>query len=185
MKKQKDKIALRITAAVMAVFFVGMIVFAVSIYLLYPVKYKNEINKYSAEYGFERRLIYAVVKTESGFDKDAESGAGASGLMQLMPSTADFIADKTGCGEISGADLFVPEINIKLGCAYLRYLADKFGDKKLALYAYNAGEGNVAAWLINPEYSNDGKSLYKIPFKETEQYYIKVARAEKIYGYIT
>ena len=184
MKKRVSKIVLRLTAAFTALFFLGTAVFAVCIKLVYPVKYKNEVDKYSAEYGFGSRLIFAVIRTESGFDKDARSGAGALGLMQLMPLTAEFIADKKDFDVIKDGDLFVPEINIKLGCAYLRYLADKFGNMRLALYAYNAGEGNVAAWLINPEYSKDGKSLYKIPFKETERYYIRVARAERIYKYI-
>ena len=184
MKERGSKIALRATAAFMAVFFLGTIIFAVCIKLAYPVRFKNETIKYAAEYGFDSRLILAVIKTESGFNKDAKSGAGALGLMQLLPSTADFIADKIEYGKLKDGDLFVPEINIKLGCAYLRYLADKFGVLRLALYAYNAGEGNVASWLINPEYSRDGESLYKIPFKETENYYIKVSRAERIYKFI-
>ena len=175
---------MRLTAALMAALFIGMGIFASCLKIMYPVKYRGEITECAAEYGFDFCLILAVVKAESGFDPSAKSAAGAIGLMQLMPATADFIADKTGFGDITVADLYKPETNILLGCAYLRYLADKFGDIKLALYAYNAGEGNVAAWLIDPRFSRDGKSLYKIPFKETARYHKRVARAEKVYRFI-
>jgi len=152
--------------------------------ILYPEKYKEEVNEYAAQYGFSPALIFAVIRTESDFDAAAVSRAGAAGLMQLMPATAAFTAGKIGMAGFEISGLYNPAINIRLGCAYLRYLADKFADMRLALYAYNAGEGNVAAWLINPDYSRDGKTLYKIPFKETRQYYKRVASAERIYKLI-
>ena len=171
----------KITAAVCA----GLVFAAAAFFFgargLYPWKYGAEISKYAAQYGFAPELIFAVVKTESGFDRFAVSGAGASGLMQLMPATAEFISEKEGFDGFKTGGLFDAETNICLGCAYLRYLADKFGDIRLALCAYNAGEGNVAAWLIDSRYSSAGKPLYKIPFKETERYYKKVVRAEKRY----
>ena len=184
--KKKSKLALWVAAAVTAAVFIGMTGFAVCIKIMYPVKYRAEIGRYAGEYGFEPYLILAVIKTESGFDTNAKSGAGAVGLMQLMPATARFIADKAEIfeGDIGEADLYDPDVNIRLGCAYLRYLMCRFGNLRLCLCAYNAGEGNVAAWLIDPRYSTDGKSLYKIPFKETEKYYKRVERGQRIYGYI-
>ena len=184
MKRRKSRLALRLTAAFLAALFIGIGVFAACVKIIYPVKYRAEVDEYAAGYGLDSRLVLAVIKTESGFDPDAESAAGAVGLMQLMPATAEFIADKAGIGDIDGESLRKPEINIRLGCAYLRYLMNRFGDMRLCLCAYNAGEGSVAAWLINPDCSRDGKSLYKIPFKETEKYYNRVTRAEKVYRFI-
>ena len=182
--KKNSRIWLRITAAFMAALFIGMGIFASCLKIMYPVKYRGEIDEYAAAYGFYPCFILAVIKTESGFDPNAKSAAGAIGLMQLMPATADFIADKADIGGIGDEDLYRPEANIRLGCAYLRYLMGRFGDMRLCICAYNAGEGNVAAWLINPDCSKDGKSLYKIPFKETERYCNRVMRAEKVYRYI-
>ena len=173
--------ALIIMAAVLI--FTAAAVF-ISLKIFYPVKYRAEVNAYAKSFGFPPALIFAVIRTESGFDDKAVSGVGAMGLMQLMPQTAAFISEKAGYSDFETKDLYEPSVNILLGCAYLRYLADKFGDTELTLYAYNAGEGNVAAWLINPEFSKDGKTLYKIPFKETERYYKKVIRAKKVYGFI-
>lgn len=177
-KRRKIVIALLAIASLLAVSAAGVF-FGLKIY--YPVKYKNEVVKYSAEYGFAPELIMAVIHTESGFDTDALSGAGAMGLMQVMPATALYVCEISGIDDFHIYDLYDPDVNIKIGCAYLKYLADKYEDIQLALYAYNAGEGNVNLWLMNPDYSAGGKTLYRVPFKETEQYYIKIMRARKYY----
>ena len=91
-------------------------------------------------------LIAGVIYTESRF-RDATSHAGAKGLMQLMPETADYIARKSGGTRFERADLATPQINIAYGTWYLRYLLDKYeGNTILTLAAYNAGEGKVDQW---------------------------------------
>ncbi|MBO4594897.1 MAG: lytic transglycosylase domain-containing protein [Clostridia bacterium] len=149
----------------------------------YPLKYKDEIIGYADYYGFDRALIFSLVKTESGFNEKAVSGKGAKGLMQLTDSTAEYVALKKGETEY---DIFRPETNLDFGCFYLRYLFLEFADIETALCAYNAGEGRVREWLNDEEYSKDGTSLDKIPFEETENYLKKIRESlfkyKKLYG---
>ena len=105
--------------------------------ILYPLDYKDSIKKYAAERNLRPNFIAAVIFTESRFHKDSVSGAGAVGLMQLMPGTAASIAAEMG--EPMG-NLHDPDTNIKYGTWYLRGLMDKFNnDVDLVLAAYNAG----------------------------------------------
>lgn len=178
------KLAYRIAAAASALIVIAAAVAFFCLKTLYPVKYRAEVNQYAGEYGFKPQLILAVIRTESGFDPKAVSSAGAVGLMQIMPLTGTFMSGRAGMQDFNAESLYEPQVNILLGCAYLRYLYGRFGgDKRLALYAYNAGEGNVAAWLLDPKLSNDGKTLSEAPFKETQRYYEKVTGAEKIYSF--
>ena len=185
-KKQIKKRAVIIKTA--AITITAVIVLAVSsvciIRAVCPVKYRDEVYKYSAKHRLEPEFIFAVIKTESGFKANAESDAGAIGLMQVMPETAAYIAGINGIEGFNTRDLYNAEMNIMIGCAYIRYLLDKFIDVKTAAAAYNAGEGNVAAWLMRGEYSVDGKTLKKIPFKETEQYIKKIDIYMGIYKHI-
>ena len=105
--------------------------------ILYPLDYKDEIKKYAVERNLRPNFICALIFTESRFHKNSVSGAGAVGLMQLMPGTAAGVAAEMG--EPMG-NLHDPETNIKYGTWYLRGLMDKFnGDVDLVLAAYNAG----------------------------------------------
>lgn len=144
--------------------------FVIFNFVLYPVKFDNYVNKYSKEYSLEPALVYAVIKTESSFNDKAKSSAGAMGLMQIMPSTAKFIAEDLGLENYNNDQLFEPETNIQFGCYYLRYLFDKFKDIEVVICAYNAGEGAVKSWL-----DDNGKLIKdKINFSETKNYYNKV-----------
>ena len=100
--------------------------------------------------------------------------------MQLLPTTAEFVANKFGI-EFEDKNLFDAPKNIEIGCRYLKYLFDKFGDKKTVLFAYNSGEGNVVTWLKIEDYSQDGKTLTTCPYAETNNYVQKVLEAEKHY----
>ncbi len=178
----RKKAVITTVSIVSAVAFVTLL----SVFLLkavFPVRYREAVLKYSAEAGLEPRFVFAVIKTESSFDPDAISNAGAIGLMQLMPATAAFIAQKNGL-EFNVYELYNPERNIMIGCTYLKYLIARFGDKQTAMCAYNAGEGNVAAWLNDARYSGDGKTLFAVPFAETGNYIKRVNFAEKIYKYV-
>ena len=96
-------------------------------------------------------LIAAVIYAESKF-VDSTSSAGALGLMQLLPSTAHFIAERSGGTAFTTEDLSTPEINIAYGSWYLRYLLDRYdGDEVLALAAYNGGMGNVDRWVADAQ----------------------------------
>ena len=141
--------------------------------IFYQREFTEYVTKYSNEFDVPEALIYAVIRTESGFDPEARSSVGAIGLMQLMPDTLDWLSrlldEEAPTGEITD-----PETNIKYGTYYLRYLCDRFGNLDTALAAYNAGHGRIASWLTNKEYSDDGITLKSIPFEETKNYVNKV-----------
>ena len=147
---------------------------------LYPLKHKEIIKKYADIYNFSPEFVASVINTESSFNKMAVSGKGAVGLMQLLPATAQWIAEKEGI-DYSYQSLFDAEYNINLGLCYLSYLKDKFDVVDTAVVAYNAGEGNVIKWLEDKEYSPDGKVLTKIPFKESENYLKRINNSIGIY----
>ena len=142
----------------------------------HPYDYSQYISKYAYEYNIPESVIYAVIKVESSFDADAESSVGACGLMQIMPKTFEWLTGDEHLGEhLNKRMLFDPETNIKYGTYYLSYLYKKFDrNTNTVLAAYNGGEGNVAKWLKDPAYSDDGKNLKDIPFKETKNYVSKV-----------
>ena len=144
----------------------------------FPHPYERPVQ----ESGLDPHLVYSVIKAESSFREDAVSRSGAIGLMQLRPSTAEFICERTGI-EYDRNKLTDAEYNIRLGCLYLRYLFEKFPVQDTALAAYNAGEGTVRGWLEDKKYSDDGATLKKIPYSETCDYVKKVKRARKCYEF--
>ncbi|MGI9187790.1 MAG: lytic transglycosylase domain-containing protein [Gaiellales bacterium] len=147
----------------------------------YPLHYQSIIDAHADNYGLEPSLLAAVVYTESKFDPNAKSAAGAVGLMQLLPDTAQGIADHTGGGRYTAADLYDPELNIRYGSYYLARLQHKYRDHPqaldLALAAYNAGQGNVDRWVAE----TPAGAAVRIPFRETRDYLERVHRLQGIY----
>lgn len=153
------------------------ICFAFSMILCYyPRPYRTTVQ----ESGLPKDLVYAVMKAESGFREDAVSRAGAVGIMQITPSTAEFICLRNGI-PFAPERLSEGEYNVMLGCLYLSYLLVRFKNEEAALCAYNAGEGTVRRWLNDPAYSADGVSLFSIPYAETRDYVKKISEFRKIY----
>ena len=113
-----------------------------------------------------------MIETESKFNPNARSSAGAVGLMQLTPATAKGIAEYTGGSRFRLSDLTDPDINVRYGAWYLRHLLDKYKDERLALAAYNAGEANVDRW----QRAHEG-----IQFPDTRAYVAKVEDLKGIY----
>jgi soluble lytic murein transglycosylase len=146
-----------------------------------PLKHEDIIRQQAVEKHVDPALIAAVIYTESHF-RDQTSHAGATGLMQLMPATADYIAHKSGGTRFERADLATPQINIAYGTWYLRYLLTKYhGDVTLTLAAYNAGEGKVDEWWRTARARGQHFDVAAhIPFPETRDYVKRVlsARAE-------
>lgn len=130
-------------------------------------------------------LIASIINAESSFNPNATSSKGAVGLMQILPSTAIWICNKEKIKYENLQSFYEPELNIKIGCLYFKYLLNKFGDINTALCAYNAGEGTVKTWLLNNDYSADGKIIQenKIPFSETKNYTKKVHDGLKVYQF--
>lgn len=150
--------------------------FCIFNFVLYPKKYNNFVTAYANNYNLPTALVYAVIKTESNFDNNAKSPAGAMGLMQLIPATAKWIAGKFT--EIYEENkMYDPETNIKYGCFYLNYLYEKFKNFDVVICAYNAGEVAVKKWLDE----NGNLVEAKIDYKETKNYYLKVKGYYNVY----
>lgn len=145
----------------------------------YPIKYSKIVEECADEYGVPSEIVYAVIRTESSFNKDAVSHVGAKGLMQIIDDTNEWIAFVTG-EEIMADRIFEPALNIKRGTWLLSYLYREFGAWEEALAAYNAGIGRVRGWLEDPDISADGVTLDRIPYNETREYVrIVIESAEK------
>ena len=178
MKKSKCLIGIIIFVIAVSVVYRAYVVPNV----LYPVRYDEYVEKYAADYNIDKKLVFAVIKAESGFDKNDRSKTGARGLMQIMPETGIWAADIIGIDDFSLDMLYDEDTNIRIGCWYLRYLLDMYDGKlETALAAYNAGCGNVNKWLSDFQYSSDGETLDSIPYKETDGYVAKTVKYMSAY----
>ena len=149
--------------------------------IFYPIEFCDIVSEASEAYGVEKELIYAIIKCESGFNPNAKSKANAIGLMQLTPDTFEWTQKSHTHQKLDLEELSSPKINIMYGSILISILREKYGDEKVALCAYNAGETVVKRWLNNKDFSLNGKTLNKIPYKETFKYVRRVISAKKIY----
>ncbi len=173
--------------AFLVIFFILSSVIGVVVYGRYPLYYKDHIGKSSSKHDIDPYLVTAIIDVESGFNKEAVSAKDARGLMQITEQTGKWGFEQLKMDDYDNEKLFIPEVNIEIGTWYLQRLKQEFnGDMDLVLAAYNGGSGNVTKWLKDKEYSSDGKTLDKIPFKETENYVKKVntryEKYKKMYG---
>ncbi|MEA2283371.1 MAG: soluble lytic murein transglycosylase [Solirubrobacteraceae bacterium] len=150
--------------------------------LALPLRHEDIIRQQARDKGLDPALIAGVIYVESHF-VDQTSHAGATGLMQLMPQTADYIARKSGGTRFVQGDLATPQVNISYGSWYLRYLMRKYHDNEpVALAAYNAGEGKVDEWWRAAAARGQAFDVAKhIPFPETRTYVQRVLKAQADY----
>jgi soluble lytic murein transglycosylase len=146
-----------------------------------PLADQDIIRAQAADKNLDPALIAAVIYAETKFSPTTSS-AGAQGLMQILPATAEFLAKRSGATSFTTADLATPSVNIAYGSYYLRYLLDRYnGDKVLALAAYNGGETNVDRWVAAAHAAGRTFTASDIPFPETRAYVQKVLRAQRDY----
>jgi len=181
---KKQKTTLIVLAMVMAcLILTSLIVFWILPRIMrerFQLKYVDLIQKYSEEYDLEPSLVAGVICIESKFREDAVSRAGARGLMQIMPSTGEEIAEALGIA-FHAEDLFDPETSIRFGCYYLRQQLDRFDQNPaVALAAYNAGPNKAALWLSEYGLDSKGRIAY-IPYEETKNYVNRVLQAQENY----
>ena len=153
--------------------------------IAYPRKYKDIVEQAASIYNVDPNLIYAVIKQESKFDKNAVSHSGAKGLMQLMDATAYDMARNIDSIDDKSYDIYDPYTNITLGTRYISYLINHFeGNYYLAVVAYNAGMGNTKEWLNKDyeEYETFLEVYECIKYTETKNYLTNVI---KNYNYYT
>lgn len=149
--------------------------------LFYPLEFKALILKISKLNSVESSLIAAVIYEESRFQSNAKSKAGAVGLMQIMPATADWISKKIKAGSVNEAELMKPTINIRYGTWYLSFLRKRYGRDDLALAAYNGGFQNVDKWLTQSLAKGKSVEEIEITFGETREFIKRVKATQKIY----
>lgn len=142
---------------------------------VFPERYKNSVVENAQKFGLEPALVYAVIKAESDFDNKAVSKSGALGLMQILPSTAKWIAKELN-EEYLKENMFDENTNIKYGCFYLDYLFQKFGEMDIVICAYNAGEKKVLDWLENGKLNRN-----IIDYAETKTYLKRVEKFYRVY----
>lgn len=181
--------------AVLAVVLVGIVVTAVLIGTgrtvvpvvseqIYRIHYREGIARVAERYDLDPYLVAAVVQAESGYDPQAVSPAGAVGLMQLMPETADWVTGLDSWQGDDSPDLTDPDDSLELGACYLRYLKNTFGDGiRPALAAYNAGRGVVGRW-VEAAGGKDSFDLTDIPYPETRTFVERVEHYWELYSRI-
>ncbi len=145
--------------------------------LVYPLHYFKQVENNAGHYKNDVALMMAIIKEESHFNPDAQSGVGAIGLMQLMPETAHEVGQKSGY-EFNTTDLLNPEFNIKLGNIYYSQLRNALENKDIsAVASYNGGIGSVQRWKENLEYTDTDEFVEQIPYDETKNYVYKVMKS--------
>ena len=161
---------------ILLVFLIAILFRGIALYKIYPLEFKDEITRYSEMYSIDKYFVCAVIYVESRFDEKAASNKGAIGLMQIMPDTGKWAAEKIGLDGYSEDSLVDADVNIHIGCWYLSYLSQLFDrDARKVLAAYNAGPAKVQKWL------DDDELLKNIPYEETEQYLNKVQDYYEVY----
>ena len=152
---------------------------------LYPYHYHNIITHQAAIHNLDPLFVAALIKTESNFNPEAISDAGAIGLLQIMPDTGKWIAKTRGINDFTPEKLYHPSTNIEMGTWYLSDLNKEFNNNKiLVLAAYNAGRGNVTKWIKDKNLNGEINEINQIPFPETRHYIRKVLFNYQIYRYL-
>lgn len=150
----------------------------------FPLADKTRVVKASGNAGIDPAWAFAIIRAESAWEPDAHSGAGARGLMQLLPSTAAMVARRHGLVYHGRASLYDPAVNIPLGTRYLAHLAAGFdGSPWLASAAYNAGPGNVRRWLARRGNLSPERFILTIPFNATRAYVTRVLSFATLYDW--
>lgn len=149
---------------------------------LYPVYYEDAVRKRALEYEIDPLLVLAMIREESRFNPWNESVAGARGLMQIIFSTGEWIAQKLNLEDFTDEMLFSHEVNINLGCWYINYLKERFSnDFILIISGYNAGPGTTSKWLKEYDRSDLDNFVENVPYSETREHIKKVMKSYQMY----
>ena len=143
----------------------------------YPTPFLHEVNKRASKTGLDPAYVYGLIRQESRFISDAQSGVGAAGLMQVMPATARWTARRIGMNNFKPAQITDRETNIAIGTGYLKVVLDSFGGSlPLAAAAYNAGPSRSKDWrgLSGDPVLEAAIWAENVPFPETRDYVKKV-----------
>jgi soluble lytic murein transglycosylase len=142
----------------------------------FPAPHRDELTRHAAAAGVDETWVYGLIRQESRFIADARSSVGAQGLMQLMPTTARYVARRVGMNDYQGHRITELDVNLRLGTSYLKFVLDDLdGQPLLASAAYNAGPSRPRAWRAALPRPVEGAIFAEtIPFNETRDYVKKV-----------
>lgn len=150
--------------------------------VFYPLPHQELVFREAKEHNVDPYLVFAIIRAESKYQNAAESSVGAKGLMQIMPETANWIAEQNGIEDFTLQELHQPEVNIRFGCWYLHNLSAEFdGNVPLTVASYNAGRGKVQEWLVGGTWNGEPEDIDRIPFPETRQYTRNVLKNYEAY----
>jgi soluble lytic murein transglycosylase len=151
-------------------------------HILFPKAWWENIKTESAKNNLDPYLVASLIRQESEFNPSVVSYANAYGLMQLLPVTGKQMAKEEGIKNFQTFQLLDPEMNIRLGCRYLREMLNKLGGvQEYALAAYNAGDERVVDWQAAGPYSGIDEFIESIPFTQTREYVEAILRNEETY----
>ncbi len=153
----------------------------------FPMPFRDAVVRRSREINLDPAYVYGLIRQESRFIMDARSVVGASGLMQVMPATARWTANKIGLANFTISQLNDRDTNIAIGTAYLKLVLDDFqGSSPLAAAAYNAGPSRPRAWRGSAGGPTMEGAAWaeNVPFAETRDYVKKVAANATVYSLI-
>jgi len=167
--RSSPRVALRTAFSGLAILYLGLLAFTT----YFPLSHVESLTTTAEASGLEPAWVASVIRCESRFREDVVSVAGAIGLMQIMPSTGDWIAEQLGDEIPSEPRLFDPETNLAYGCWYLAHLETRYEERHVVLWAYNAGPSRAEAW-------QEGEGA---PFPETAAYVERIKRFLPIYRF--
>ena len=192
--KQRRGIRVKNKRLIIAIAVILLVIIIIFIFkdkilkIIYPKPYKEIVSTYAEKYNVEENLIFAVMKAESNFDENAVSHKSAIGLMQIMEETADDITTKYGIDidkENIRQEVADIQNNINIGTKYLSVLLETYGNKEIAVPAYNAGIGNVDKWISQGQITEElNTTNIELRFRGTTRYLKKVIHNYKMYKVI-
>jgi soluble lytic murein transglycosylase len=177
------ELALREGDANLAIWTVSKVKDWNSVDVRFPLMYEQIVMDQARLQGIRPEWILGIMRRESAFDASAESSAKALGLMQLMPATARDVGRQLGMQLVAKEDILQPDLNVKLGSAYLRDMLKRFsGNYAQATAAYNAGPGRIPKWAPPHKLAAD-QWVESIPFEETRKYVRAVMAYTTVYDH--
>lgn len=180
-KSVKRRLSISIWVGIL-IFMMLVLTFPKWITVFYPQPHKDVVISAAYEYDVDPYLVFAIIRAESKYQTGAESPVGARGLMQIMPETAQWIAEQQNIEGFDLDQLHNPEVNIRFGCWYLANLGEEYkGNLALIIAAYNAGRGTVQEWVNTGIWDGDTADLDNIPYPETRQYIKNVLKNYEAY----
>lgn len=184
MQKTFGTILKIICIALAAVLLFALYVYSQKIYLknAYPIKYSEYVEEYALKYELDPYFVYAIIRTESDFTKNATSSIGARGLMQITEETFDWIKKRLGDRESDFDSMYDPQKAVEYGTYLLKYLTETLGSRENVLCGYHAGVNRAKEWISTTDLvQNETIIVDKIPYEDTKNYVIKVNKTYKMY----